>query len=277
MTIWSSPIFGSLLPQTCLSRRDDYADFLFCEVSPPGRPTKEVVASVLGNLALGAAGALLSGSSPGIPIALSCIPIIVPMSVTQITSSASANALLSEDGKNFMKGITYVSIGQGTLAMFDFMFGDLLAGSMKAVFAGLGFYISQMDDGMTLLPSFTVVSFVNGCITMLSTFERMSARRSPLFSGLMPLYLNYMHLEQLLHPLLCFAGAYMGWQIIKELRRTGLVQSAPTAAVGFQDRRILVQPPQEVSGRPLGSSRQNSSSFTAFSGRGHSLSQDLSN
>ena len=250
-----------------------YDNFLFFEPNQTissEDTSKDKIASLLGNIAICAAGAILTGANPAIPIAVSCIPIIVPMSVTQITSSASATALLSEDGKNFMKGITYVSIGQGTLAMFDLMFGDLLAGSMKGVFAGLGFYISQMDDGMTILPSYTVVSFVNGCITLLSTFERMSARRTPLFSGIMPLYLNYLHLEQLLHPLLCFAGAYMGWQIIKELRRSGLVQSAPTAAVGFENRRIVVPAVPEAPGRVLGSQ----SSFTPFSGRGHSLSRE---
>ena len=262
MGIWSSP-------KECISRRSVYESFIFCDVKE--KDTDEL-ASVLGSIALSLSGTLLATgfSGPAVPIALSCIPIIVPMSVTQISSSASATALLSEDGKNFMKGITYVSIAQGTLCMFDFMFGDLLSGAMKAIFAGLGFYISQMDDGMTILPSFTVVSFVNGCIAMLSTFERMSARRTPLFSGLMPLYLNYVHLEQLAHPLLCFAGAYMGWQIIKELRRSGLVESAATAAVGFQDRRIIVPPPVEVPGRVLG----QQASFTPFSGRGHSLSSE---
>ena len=232
-----------------------------------------MVASVLSSLALsvGSTSFLTGASNPAASLVMSCIPIIVPMSVNRLSDS-TVLTFLSEDGKNFIKGITYVSIGQGTLAMADFVFGDLLSGFMKAIFAGLGLYISHMDDGISVLPSFTVVSFVNGCIAMLSAFERMSARRTPLFSGFMPLYLNYIHLSQLVHPLLCFAGAYMGWQIIKELRRTGLAQSSTL---------ITENPGATVStGRVLsglsGSDVASGQSFTPFTGRGHSLSRQTS-
>lgn len=244
-------------------------DFLFGD-SPARSSTSDLVASLLGNIAMGSAVALISGTNPAIPVALSCIPIIVPMSVTQISASTSAMSFLSEDAKNFVKGITFVSMGQGTLAIVDLMFGDLLSGFMKGIFAGLGFYISTMEDGVNVLPSYTVVSFVNGCITLLSAFEQMSARRSPMFSGVMPLYLNYMHLSQLAHPLLCFAGAYMGWQIIKELRRTGVVQSATTA----EPPRM----PRTDTGHLLANSGlvTNQTAFTPFTGRGHSLSRQPS-
>ena len=212
--------------------------------------------------------ALLGSAHPAIPVALSCIPIIVPMSVSQISASSAAMSFLSEDAKNFVKGITYVSVGQGTMAIVDVMFGDLLSGFMKGIFAGLGFYISTMEDGVNVLPSYTVVSFVNGCITLLSAFEQMSARHTPMFSGVMPLYLNYIHLTQLAHPLLCFAGAYMGWQIIKELRRSGIVQSATISEAPLM--------PRTDTGRLLTSSTTLSSqtAFTPFTGRGHSLSRE---
>jgi hypothetical protein len=242
--------------------------FLFGETDSTNT---ELVGSLLANIATGAAAAIVTGSNPVLPVAMACIPVIVPMSMSQLGGASSAAlSLLSEDAKGFVKGITYASIGQGTIALFDVMFGDLLSGFMKALFAGLGFYITTVDDGVSLLPSFTVVSFVNGSIMMLSALEAMSARRTPMFSGYMPLYLNYIHLTQVLHPLLCFAGAYMGWQIIKELRRTGVFQSATVATQAPMERR---QDP----GRQLSSTVTSGSSFAPFSGTGRSLSQSIIN
>lgn len=282
MVVWSSPTLGRLFGKYRLcvyvnildsdilsafscstkSRRCDYSSFIFCEVSSGGEILSAAAFSVV---ALSGACAV---GGPG--VMLSCIPVIVPMTINRITDSAVLS-LLSDDAKNFVKGITYVSMGQGTLAMADFMFGDLLAGFMKGVFAALGFYVSQMDDGVGVIPSYTVVSFVNGCISMLSGFERMSARHTPMFSGAMPLYLNYIHLSQLIHPILCFAGAYMGWQIIKELRRTGIsaAQSNPTALFPTAGSPNIAPQPLQP-GRSL-STIGSSNGFTPFTGRGHSL------
>ena len=253
-------------PASKLSSRT-CSSFVFCMDEDVGDEdnTSDKIACLLGNISIAAAG--LHAMPFAGPILVSCIPVVVPLSLTR-TSNAAYSALLSDDAKSFIKGITYVSIGQGTLAMIDFMFGDLLSGFMKAIFAGLGFYVSHMDDGVSILPSFTVVSFVNGSIAMLTAFERMSARMTPMFSGMMPLYLNYVHLSQILHPLFCFAGAYLGWQIIKELRRSGAFASpgyvGPAAS----------QPDQEPRGRLLSTSSVTSSSrnFVPFNGRGHSLS-----
>lgn len=273
MTIWSSPVLGNLLPPSCLSGRtksgklsvDDYSAFLF---GPEEKVlSTELVGSLLANIATGTAAALVMGSNPAVPVALACIPIIVPMSTAQLGGASSAAlSLISEDAKGFVKGITYVSIAQGTLAMADIVFGDVLSGFMKAMFAGIGFYATTMEDGTAILPSYTVVSFINGCIMLLSAFENMSARRTPMFAGAMPLYLNYIHMTQLLHPLLCFAGAYMGWQVIKELRRTGVFQSATMAQPPVVERR----PDQ---GRLLSASVASGTSFAPFSGTGRSLSQ----
>ena len=271
MTVWSSPVIGNLLPVSCLHSgarkaklsQADYQAFLF---GSEGNNT-ELIGSILANIATGTAACLVMGSNPMVPVALACIPVIVPMSVSQLGGASSAAlSLLSEDAKGFVKGITYVSMGQGTLALLDVVFGDLLSGFMKALFAGLGFYVTAMEDGASILPSYTVVSFVNGCILMLSAFENMSARRTPLFSGLMPLYLNYIHMTQIIHPLLCFAGAYMGWQVIKELRRTGVFQSVTSVPTVIGERR-----PEP--GRTLSNPVSSGTSFAPFSGTGRSLSQ----
>lgn len=249
----------------------EYSSFIFGRCPDEQESSSsETVTAILGNISIATAGLLSIG--PHSSILLSCIPVVVPLSLTR-TSNAAYSSILSDDAKNFIKGITYVSVGQGTLAMVDFMFGDLLSGFMKAIFAGLGFYVSHMDDGVSILPSFTVVSFVNGSISMLSAFERMSARMTPLFSGMMPLYLNYIHLSQILHPLLCFAGAYLGWQIIKELRRSGAFASP--GYVGDNLNNAFQTSQEPARGRLLSTASSiNSSSrnFVPFNGRGHSLS-----
>jgi hypothetical protein len=258
-------------PETKRQSAMNYCSFIFCSSDHEDQPSKtsNIIASILGNITIAAAG-LGSFGAVG-PIAMSCIPVVVPLSLTR-TSNTAYSAILSDDAKSFIKGITYVSIGQGTLAMIDFMFGDLLSGFMKAIFAGLGFYVSHMDDGVSILPSFTVVSFVNGSIAMLTALERMSSRMTPLFSGMMPLYLNYIHLSQILHPLLCFSGAYLGWQIIKELRRSGAFASPGYAG---QSDNVFQQNQEQQRGRLLSTSSiaSNSRNFVPFNGRGHSLSE----
>lgn len=237
-----------------------YSEFLFNDKDASSRSAD--ISSILGSIAIAGASAVCVGSSPLMPVAMACLPLFIPVSITRASDSGMLS-FLSDDAKSFVKGITYVSMCQGSLAVADFVFGDLLSGFMKSIFAALGFYVSLSEDGAAVLPSFTVVSFVNGSITLLSAFERMSERRTPLFSGIMPLYLNYIHLSQLVHPILCFAGAYMGWQIIKELRRSGVIGAAVLAADGPMEprrARVLSSAGASMTG-----------GFEPFTGRGHSL------
>lgn len=251
------------------SNHKSYEEFIFVSSAKTApHMTSSEICVLLGNIAFAGGSAAIYGSNPVFPIAMACIPIIVPMSIGRASESGMFT-FLSDDAKNFVKGITYVSMAQGSLAVVDFMFGDLLSGFMKSIFAAMGIYVSYSDDGPGILPSFTVVSFVNGSISLLSAFERMSGRRSPLFSGVMPLYLNYIHLEQILHPILCFAGAYMGWQIIKELRRSGVIGAAVLSAEA-------IPAPQARQGRVLSSAGGSTVGFSGtgfepFRGRGHSL------
>ena len=123
--------------------------------------------------------------------------------------------------------------------------------------AGLGYYATR-PEGLSSLSSFSVVSFLSGSINGLAALQMISSTRGPLFSGLLPLVIDYIRFSDLAHPLICFASSYFAWMLLKELRRA-------SAALG----------PAEVSNITGSAVRRRvpmpSSAFQPFQGAGHSL------
>ena len=125
MAIWSSPVLGKLLPDSCLSPRErkrviltktQCHEFMFgTSPTAPASSNSHMVASVLSSLALsvGSTSFLTGASNPAASLVMSCIPIIVPMSVNRLSDS-TVLTFLSEDGKNFIKGIKYWNYKTGT-------------------------------------------------------------------------------------------------------------------------------------------------------------------
>ena len=69
------------------------------------------------------------------------------------------------------------------------MLGDLLGGFLGLLMAGCGFYATT-PGGTSWLPTYTVVSFINGSVGLLGLMEKMAFSRFPLFSFYNPLVIN---------------------------------------------------------------------------------------
>ncbi|EER03346.1 hypothetical protein Pmar_PMAR014562 [Perkinsus marinus ATCC 50983] len=116
-----------------------------------------------------------------------------------------------------MKGLLISSVLQGSLGVVEFLMGDLVTGFVNTLMAGIGMYSTQ-PQGVSWLPSYTVICFINGSIQFLGLIERFAYGHGPIFAGAAPLIMNYVHLAAILHPVLNMASVYYGWTLLKELR-----------------------------------------------------------
>lgn len=242
------------------SKLVSYDSFLFS----PGLSVEDLVSSYSATAACVAFSALpmLSTLLPSDPlllastVSLSCIPIIVPLSSPV---SFDESVVLTEDAKSYMKGILFVSLGEASLAVFDAMLGDMTRAVIKASFAALGWY-STRPEGLMQLQNFTVMSFLSGSINGLAALQMVASNPGPLFSGLLPLLINYIRFSDLAFPMLCLGGSYCGWLLLKELRVASAIIDGGAGQALTGSAVVRRRVPQT-----------NANEFRPFSGVAHSL------
>merc|ERR1712232_145317 len=110
-----------------------------------------------------------------------------------------------------------LTVSQGSLAMLQLMLGDLLGGFLGGVMATVGTY-ACMPSGTRWLPTYTVVTFINGSVGLLALLEKAVFSKFPLFALSNPLVINMVHGIVAAGPVLSFAGVYYAYQYLKELR-----------------------------------------------------------
>jgi len=191
-------------------------------------------------------------------LSLSCIPIIIPLS-GPLTLDADS-VILTEEAKAYVKGLVFASAAQASFAVCDALLGDMSRALIKILMAGLGYYATR-PEGLSSLSSFAVVSFLSGSINGLAALQMIASTRGPLFSGFLPLVIDYIRFSDIAHPLICFSSAYFAWQLLRELRRANEAL-APNAD------------PQPITGGVRRRLPQQNAEFQPFQGTGHSLSSN---
>lgn len=188
-----------------------------------------------------------------------------------------------------------------SLAVFQLLLGDLLGGIIGCALAGAGQY-STTPQGVAWVPTYTVLTFINGSIGVLSLLEKMSFSRFPLFSLSNPLVVNVVHGIFFLKwvssfksfslavvnfvflvrhlvifaagnphigivtatPLLSFAGVYYAYSYLRELR---CMNSNGTM---IERPEIQVQGSDPVAEGPLDATNRPSH-YVPFTGTSHTL------
>ena len=257
-----------------------YVDFLFFEDEEDSKrhaATKSATRagsfrlerSALAPLALATlptAASLMASASLSSAVVAACIPIIIPISAPLTFDSESV--ALTEEAKLYVKGLLFASATQASLAFFDVMLGDFTRALIKGMFAGLGWYVTR-PEGLNSLSSFTMVSFLSGSINGIAALQLMIAAKGPLFSGLLPLVVNYIRFSDLVHPALCLGSAYLAWMLLKEIRRVNAVitdRSQTTAVDGTAELTGGTSLRRRLPGATA------ATEFRPFQGTGHSLS-----
>jgi hypothetical protein len=253
--------------------RSEYLDFLFVDVSTLKKKGHDEDYSLCSRSAaslcltvLPTASALLTSGALASAVATACIPIIVPISAPLNFDSDSI--ALTEEAKLYVKGLLFASGVQASLAVFDLMVGDLTRAIIKGLFGGLGWYVTR-PEGLSSLSSFTMVSFLSGSINGIAALQMMLASKGPIFSGLLPLVINYIRFADLAHPVFCLGSAYCAWMLLKELRRVNAVITDRSEEPDTQSTSLL------TGGTSLRRRLPGASSvteFRPFQGTGHSLS-----
>lgn len=157
----------------------------------------------------------LGGGALGGAVATSCIPIVVPF------TAPSENVIdlwpLTERSIKIQKSLLCLTVSQGSMALFQLLLGDLLGGFLGGVMSVVGTYAAT-PQGTRWLPTYTVVTFINGSVGALSLLEKVTFSRFPLFALSNPFVVNIVHGILLASPIMSFAGVFYAYQYMKELR-----------------------------------------------------------
>ena len=196
-------------------RNAKYSSFLFCEPETQCSEILQSTGNIIAKLSLAILPSLAGISTPSL-VSISCIPIILPVSSPFAFNVDSV--ALTEEAKLYIRGLLFASACQGSLAVCDIMLGDMTQAVIRALFAGLGWYVTR-PEGLTSLASFTIVTFLSGSINGLAAIQMLNNNPGPLFSGLLPLLINYIRFADIVSPLLCLGSCYCAWMLFRELRR----------------------------------------------------------
>ncbi|KAF4674121.1 hypothetical protein FOL47_009658 [Perkinsus chesapeaki] len=256
-------VFGyeSSVPKV-VTKRKSVADFW---LGPSSMERGEIgpVSTTIVSLHAVSSCAMLPASS--IPLAVACIPIVIPLTIEVDRMGFP----LTDAGKSAVKGLLISSVLQGSLGVVEFLMGDLVTGFVNTLMAGIGMYSTQ-PQGVSWLPSYTIICFINGSIQFLGLIERFAYGNGPIFAGAAPLILNYLHLAAILHPVLNMASVYYGWQLLKELRDSYI--AGATSVNSVSPGRFQGEGARGDGGSGAGIfGGQSATNFQAFSGEGFRL------
>eukprot|EP00397_Hematodinium_sp_SG-2012_P031415 GEMP01033348.1.p1 GENE.GEMP01033348.1~~GEMP01033348.1.p1 ORF type:complete len:283 (+),score=50.41 GEMP01033348.1:145-993(+) len=194
-------------------------------------------------------------------VLMSCIPVIVPFS-SPSDSAISRLPYTSERSLKFQKLLISATIAQGSVSLFQFIIGDTAGGFLGLMMAGVGCY-SAMPHGIKWLPTYIIMSFINGSIEILGLAERTLFGKYALLSLANPWAVNVYHGLLLSAPMLTLAGAYVGYQLLKEIRLIASGTATP-----------MLVPELNSDTLPGPGYPQNTAlTFTPFAGTAHQLGE----
>jgi len=221
----------------------------------------DLISSTLITVSTTLAAAVTGLDSRG--VVLSCIPVMVPFTSPGDNTSISILPYSSERSIRCQKGLISITVTQGCIALFQFIIGDTAGGFLSFLMAGVGLY-SALPTGLKWLPTFVIMSFINGSIQFLGLVERTMFGKFALMSFANPAVVNIYHLFLMSGPILSFASVYVGYQLLKEIRQIAAGESAP----------LEQYDPLASTNLPGLSMPQFPSSFAPFAGLAHKLDSE---
>jgi hypothetical protein len=212
-----------------LKKKSKNTDFLFFDDSSKFRASNLILS---GLTSIGAT--VLLHSHPVTSVALSCLPIIIPIENSLLNSN-----ILNIEIKNSINKLISINSINLSFAIFEFFSGDIVNGFIHVIMSSVGFYICRLD-GIVMLPSYTMSCTIFSAVSLLNVIELL-LYGTPVAAGL-PLSSAFIRLAVCCHPVLYAACAYLSWNLIEELR-TGLIQGVSGEVVGGP---VLVEPTPPV-------------------------------
>eukprot|EP00392_Amoebophrya_sp_AT5.2_P003833 g3838.t1 len=213
---------------------------------------------------------------------MACIPVIVPFSMPY--ENIVDFFPLSDRATKFQKTLVVLTMTQGTLSLVQLLLGDLLGGFLGGVMAATGSYATS-PQGIPWLPTYTVLSFLNGSVGALGLMEKVVFSKFAFLSFANPLPINLVHAVVLFAPLCSFAGVYYAHGFLKELRmlhangsvvdtsiEAGAFSAAAMNRAGGQEAGASSSSGVNLQETGLGAQRgPHPSNLVPFSGRPHTI------
>ncbi|CAD7936309.1 unnamed protein product [Amoebophrya sp. A25] len=183
------------------------------EFCPSGEAIARV-AVVQGSAALHAYASVKS--APAGSVSMACLPIIVPFSMPY--DNVVDFFPLNERATKYQKTLVCLTTTQGTLSLVQLMLGDLMGGFLGGMMAATGSYASSSTTAVSWLPTYTVLSFLNGSVSTLGMMEKMVFSKYAFFALSNPLVVNLVHGLVVAVPLTSFFGCYYSYGYLREIR-----------------------------------------------------------
>jgi hypothetical protein len=148
-------------------------------------------------------------------VSMSCLPLIIPTEQPLSFLPRSLQPLIADQPKRAASRILTLSGLNLSFSFVDIFLGDPVSGLCHLILSGFGFYIVK-PDGLGLLPTFTLVTFVNALMESGKLFEVfLSSSSSSSSSDLLTGYLNMANAG---HPVIYALSCYYSWTLVESLR-----------------------------------------------------------
>lgn len=136
-----------------------------------------------------------------------------------------------------------VAFLQGALSLSRALLGDIWGGGIGIGMASMGFY-SCTPSGVRWLPTYTVVTFINGSFHLLQLMEIATYTKGSLITLAQPAIMNFVNLLVISAPVVSLTGVMCSYQFIKELRRLATAghaadEASTTGPAGAVEHRRL--------------------------------------
>lgn len=145
----------------------------------------------------------------------SCLPLVVPFSMPELSYSTWAS---NKKALAYNRCVIVTIYIQGACALLKFTSGNMVGGFFDGMQVAMGIY-SLTPDGMRLLPTYMMMSGVNGAVGLLQVLQT--------YNGIPLAWLPKL---QIIPPVMAMVSSYFSWQFLKECRTI----SAGVGGVGRQ-------------------------------------------
>lgn len=149
--------------------------------------------------------AFFAATQPSTGVALSCLPLIVPFQVPQMSPDTWMH---NKRARAFYRSCVVGVSVQGVFAVVKFAKGNLIGGLYDGIQAGMGAYaLFGGGDGVSFFPTYLTICGFNGIISVFQVFQSYNGLPLQLIPKL-----------AVLPPAMSILCTYWGWQFCREVR-----------------------------------------------------------
>ena len=164
----------------------------------------------------------------------------VGSSVMEVFSGSATSYDPARAGEIQRFATMYSAGFQTMLGLSKAVTGDVYSGTYNALLGILGVSCSREGKSKDMLKTYTVITFINGCVQAMEVVQ-MTLAGVPLFGHGMSAAISVGHTISILNPCASFLGAFVSWQYIKSAKQQYLL-----ALAHYQLQMLMMQQQQQA-------------------------------